>query len=113
MMRPPVSYTHITSAQLAEMLNTKPAPYLLDVREPFELIAFGAVPGVVNIPMDEIPDRLDDLPADKSAQIVVICQSGSRSLEVSGFLARKGYTQVFNLKGGTYGWVISMGQKKT
>lgn len=101
----------ITPAQLEEMLGTKPAPYLLDVREPFELTASGAVPGVVNIPMQEIPERLDDLPLDKSDQIVVICQSGSRSAEIARFLARKGFTQVFNLAGGTYAWLNRTGPR--
>jgi len=105
-------YKNITPAQLAEMLDTKPLPCLLDVREPFELAAFGAVPGVINIPMQEIPDRLDDLPSDKSDQIVVICQSGSRSADIAGFLARKGYTHVFNLTGGTYAWLNRKGPGK-
>lgn len=104
-----MNYTNITSAQLAEMLAAKPAPFLLDVREPFELTAFGAIPGVVNIPMEEIPERLDDLPTDKSAPIVVICQSGTRSAGVSGFLVRKGFSQVFNLAGGTYAWLTTRG----
>jgi rhodanese-related sulfurtransferase len=100
-------YKTITASELNAMLGTKPAPFLLDVREPFELAAFGAVPGVTNIPMQEIPEHLDDLPPDKSAHIVVICQSGSRSAEISGFLARKGYTHVSNLAGGTYAWLKS------
>jgi rhodanese-related sulfurtransferase len=108
-----MTYTNITSVQLADMLQKKPAPFLLDVREPFELTAFGAVPGVVNIPMDEVPDRIDDLPGDKSAAIVVICQSGSRSAEISGFLTRKGFTSVFNLAGGTYGWLRAGGANRT
>jgi rhodanese-related sulfurtransferase len=108
-----MNYTNITAPQLAEMLAVKPAPFLLDVREPFELTAFGAVPGVVNIPMEEVPDRLDDLPSDKSSAIVVICQSGSRSAEISGFLARKGFTHVLNLTGGTYGWLRTNGVRKS
>lgn len=104
-----MTYTNITPAQLAEMLAARPAPFLLDVREPFELTAFGAVPGVVNIPMKEIPERLDDLPADKSAPIIIICQSGSRSADVSGFLVRKGFSRIFNLAGGTYAWLTTRG----
>jgi rhodanese-related sulfurtransferase len=100
-------YKNITPPELREILGQKPPPFLLDVREPFELTAFGSVPGVVNIPMEEIPERLDDLPSDRSAQIVVICQSGSRSAEIARFLARKGFTQVNNLVGGTYAWLTS------
>jgi rhodanese-related sulfurtransferase len=108
-----MTYTNITAAQLAAMLSTKPAPFLLDVREPFELAAFGAIPGVVNIPMEDVAERLDDLPGDKSAPIVVVCQSGTRSAEISGFLVRKGYTHVSNLAGGTYGWQLAQQAKGT
>jgi rhodanese-related sulfurtransferase len=104
-----MKYTNITPAELAGMIGQKPAPFLLDVREPFELTAFGAVPGVVNIPMEDVPDHLDDLPGDKASAIVVICQSGSRSAEISNFLSAKGYAQVYNLKGGTYAWLMSQG----
>jgi rhodanese-related sulfurtransferase len=107
-----MTYSNITPKQLADMLVSKPAPFLLDVREHFELAAFGAVPGVINIPMEDIPDRLDDLPADKSSSIVVICQSGSRSAEISRYLVHKGYSNIFNLAGGTYAWLTTKGGNK-
>ena len=42
------------------MLACEDAPLLLDVREPWEL-RLAAVNGVLNIPMAQIPDRLDEL----------------------------------------------------
>lgn len=99
-----MSVTHITGQQLRELLQQDPAPFLLDVRHSFELIAFGAIPGVTNIPMDDLPERLEELPADRSHPVVVICQSGARSADVAAYLARKGFTRVLNLSGGTYAW---------
>ena len=102
-----MSVKNIAPQQLKELLTQDPKPFLLDVREPFELTAFGAVPGVVNIPMDDVPGRLNELPEDRSLPIVVVCQSGARSAEVSSFLVRKGFTSVHNLQGGTYSWLRS------
>ena len=102
-----MSIRNIAPQQLQELLTQEQKPFLLDVREPFELTAFGAVPGVVNIPMDDVPGRLNELPEDRTIPIVVICQSGARSAEVSVYLDRKGFTSVHNLAGGTYTWLRS------
>ena len=102
-----MSFTNITPQILKDLLLQEPAPFLLDVREWFELKAFGAIPGVVNIPMDEVTGRMDELPADRSLPIVVVCQSGARSADVASYLDKKGYTAVYNLQGGTYGWLRS------
>ena len=77
---------------------------MVDVREPFELIAFGAIPGVRNIPVGELASSIDGLPADRTHPIAVVCQTGNRSYEVSHWLAKKGYQRVYNLAGGTSAW---------
>ncbi len=97
----------IASAELAEMMKNNASMFLLDVREPFELLAFGAIPGVINISINEIAGRLDDLPADKAHPIAVICQSGNRSYEVAHVLVKRGYSNIHNLEGGTSGWIKS------
>ncbi len=81
------------------------APFLVDVREQFELIAFGAIPGVVNIPLGELASRIGELPSGR--EIVVVCQSGNRSVEASNLISRSGFAPVFNLLGGTSRWVRS------
>lgn len=103
-------FVNITPRDLATMLRAQPAPFLIDVREPFELIAFGAVPGVHNIPAAQVQQRMNELPDDRSAPIVVICQSGGRSYEIAHFLGTHGYTNVHNLQGGTLGWTRSGGK---
>jgi rhodanese-related sulfurtransferase len=74
---------------------------LLDVREPYEL-AISAIAGSVDIPMGQIPARLNEL--DRRAVVVVLCRSGARSLGVAEFLAASGFESVFNLRGGINAW---------
>ena len=70
---------------------------LLDVREPWE-VALGALPEAMAIPMNELPDRLDSLPADRP--LVVLCHHGQRSGHVTAWLRRLGYDNAVNLEGG-------------
>lgn len=74
---------------------------LLDVREPHEL-RIAAVEATVDIPMGEIPGRLNELDHDKT--IVVMCHGGMRSMQVTGFLAQNGFANVVNLDGGIDAW---------
>jgi rhodanese-related sulfurtransferase len=74
---------------------------LLDVREPHEL-AIASVPGILHIPMGDVPDRLSEL--DPAQEIVVLCRSGGRSLQVARFLEARGYPNVANLTGGILAW---------
>jgi glyoxylase-like metal-dependent hydrolase (beta-lactamase superfamily II)/rhodanese-related sulfurtransferase len=100
-------FRSVTADELESMITSQPDLFLLDVREPFELTAYGKIPNVVNIPTGEVVARVGDLPKEKSAAIVCICQSGSRSYEVANYLAtRAGYTNVYNLEGGTSGWMF-------
>ena len=99
------TFNNIAPEELSRKLGDGQSPLLLDVREPFELIAFGAIPGVLNIPVDQIRSRMTELPSD--GEIVVICQSGSRSLEVANLLSRSGFDRVSNLQGGTSRWAKS------
>ena len=63
--------------------------FLLDVRHPEEL-AVEQLPGVVNIPVDELRGRLDELPRDR--EILVICRSGQRAYYATRVLVQNGFT---------------------
>jgi hypothetical protein len=54
----------ITADQLAEVFAGSEV-FLLDVRRPDELEELGTVEGYTNIPIDELADRLDELPRDR------------------------------------------------
>lgn len=98
-------YRRVSPAELAALQRDEPALHLLDVREPFELVAFGAIPGVQNIPVGQLAFRMDELPADRSRPVAVVCQSGNRSSEAAHFLVTRGYQRVFDLDGGTSAWM--------
>jgi rhodanese-related sulfurtransferase len=73
---------------------------LLDVREEWEL-KVASVPGIVHIPMGEVPNRLGEL--DRNTEIVVLCRSGRRSLDIAKFLQQHNFRTV-NLAGGILAW---------
>lgn len=98
------SIKRIGPAEFQELREQRPDVALIDVRAAFEQIAFGKIPGVVNIPLGSLPSRLNELPTDKSHPIVMICQSGGRSLGAANMLIERGYTNVYNLDGGTGAW---------
>ena len=86
-------------------LDAKKYPILVDVRTGGEFRA-GHVPGAVNLPLDELPARIDELKGYKGKEIAVICQSGSRSTSAARILAEQGY-RVANVSGGTGAWIRS------
>jgi len=88
--------------QLRQGLTAQPAPFLLDVREPWEYEA-GHVPGARSIPLAELEDRVNEVPRDRP--ILAICHSGQRSLAAAGYLIQLGYSAVSNVDGGTAAWV--------
>jgi rhodanese-related sulfurtransferase len=73
----------------------------VDVRTPEEYAAGHAV-RARNIPLDELPAKLDRL--EKNEPVYVICQSGRRSKEAADILNRNGFKWVFNVSGGTNEW---------
>tara|TARA_B100001996_G_scaffold161596_1_gene123214 strand:+ start:73 stop:390 length:318 start_codon:yes stop_codon:yes gene_type:complete len=77
---------------------------LLDVREPNE-INFCKLDQAIHIPMMSIPKRLNEL--NKKKDIIVMCHSGVRSMQVCLFLNQNGYNAI-NLNGGIDAWAIEI-----
>lgn len=94
---------HITPAELANWLGdtSRPAPLLLDVREPWEFDTC-QISGSQLMSMNSVPARMGEL--DDEATIVCICHHGARSMQVAGFLERQGFANLFNLTGGIHRW---------
>lgn len=74
---------------------------IIDVRTPGEYRE-GHIPGVVNIPLDELEKRMGEIPKDK--QVVLICHTGNRSAQGTKLLRSKGFNNVFNSTGGMSTW---------
>jgi NADPH-dependent 2,4-dienoyl-CoA reductase/sulfur reductase-like enzyme/rhodanese-related sulfurtransferase len=71
-------------------------PFLLDVRTPEEFVE-GHIPGAVNIPVDELRDRLAEIPRDR--EIAAYCQVGQRGYLATRILLQNGF-QAANIGGG-------------
>ncbi len=76
--------------------NSEEDGLLLDVRHPEEL-AVESIPGAVNIPLDELRSRLDELPRDRT--IHVFCRSGQRAHYATRILLQNGFSAC-NISGG-------------
>lgn len=93
---------NINAVELKEKMDSKPANVLyLDVRTPNEFKS-NSIKGFKNIPVDQIPNRLKEIPKDK--EVVVICQSGARSSSAVRFLKQNGYENIINVSGGMGAW---------
>lgn len=74
---------------------------VLDVRTAAE-VGQGMIPGAVHIPLDNLRERLGELPRDR--KIVVYCGVGLRSYIACRILKAAGFAEVYNLSGGWRTW---------
>lgn len=79
-------------------------PFVLDVRRPDEFEA-GHIETAVNIPLTELDARIDELPQDLNAPMLVYCAVGIRGNFGLVYLKMLGYTNVRNIRGGYNAWV--------
>ncbi|GAB7025719.1 rhodanese-like domain-containing protein [Geotalea toluenoxydans] len=95
---------NISSREAKGLLSKGKNVFLLDVRTPDEYRQ-AHLRGAVLIPVNEIERRLREVP--KNRPVVVYCAVGSRSGMVAGYLAGKGYSEVYNMSDGIVGWYRS------
>jgi rhodanese-related sulfurtransferase len=82
---------------------------LIDVREPNEFDA-GHILGARNIPLSQMKMRMKEIRPDQ--QVYLYCQSGLRSGRAAQALHRKGYRNIYHLKGGFKKWTGKIKAKK-
>ncbi|MGO9803549.1 MAG: TOMM precursor leader peptide-binding protein [Steroidobacteraceae bacterium] len=80
-------------------------PPLIDVRERWEFDT-GHLPGAVNIPTSELPQRVGEIP--RSGGPVFICRSGGRSLHACTLALKAGVVSPANLEGGMLAWAAQI-----
>lgn len=86
----------MTTEELIQLLDANEDLNIIDVREEDE-VAYGMIPGAINIPLGEIPNRINEL--DKSKEYILVCKGGVRSEKAGEYLESQGF-QVINLEGG-------------
>ncbi|TGD89949.1 MBL fold metallo-hydrolase [Mycolicibacterium sp. CH28] len=93
--------SRLTTNALGERIADVPELQLVDVRNPGETAA-GMIPGAVNIPVGQLPDRTDEL--DPRKPTVVYCAGGYRSSVAASLLRQRGFADVSDLLGGYGAW---------
>ena len=94
------TFGSINVDQLKKEMKENPNMILLDVRTPEELVGpLGHIEGVINIPVQNIEERVTELDKYKDKEITIICRSGYRSGIASEILFKKGF-KVTNVEGG-------------
>jgi rhodanese-related sulfurtransferase len=90
----------ISVEELAVQMNTNDSLLILDVRTEAELAGpLGQIEGVVNIPINELEERINELNEYKEYDIAVICRSGRRSERGTKILNQNGFNSK-NVVGG-------------
>lgn len=88
---------------IKKAMDSKEDFVLLDVRTPGEY-SRGKLEGSINVPVDEVPQKVESVIPDKSKTIYVYCLSGARSTVAVETMMRQGYTKVFNIAHGMLAW---------
>jgi hydroxyacylglutathione hydrolase len=91
----------IDARSLQQKLAGQSPPLILDVRNAPELATDGRIEGSINIPMNELPARLAEVPEGR--EVVAVCKKGMRSFNAAGWLRQMG-RQAVSLQGGIDQW---------
>ena len=77
--------------------------FVVDVRSA-ESYAARHVAGAVNVPLEQLGERANELPQDLSATVITVCNRGNMSLSGVLYLTSLGYRNALSLNEGTIGW---------
>jgi rhodanese-related sulfurtransferase len=104
-----INFKNISPASVCEVMTKKPGTVLLDVRSPEEFNGtaqenFGRLKGAINIPVQDLENRLNELSRYKDKDIIVYCSHSHRSPRASYILTQHGFNHVTNMEGGMSVW---------
>ena len=97
----PTKVTSIGAVELHERRESGDAPVVIDVRTPDEY-ASGHIPGAVNIPFDQVAQRIAEIDAPHG--VALYCMVGPRARKGESALLAVGYEKIFHLEGGFAAW---------
>lgn len=106
-LRPDLVQTveRVTAPALDELLSGDDAPVVLDVRSEQERESKGVIAGSLSIPLNELRERIDQVPADR--RVAVHCEGGYRSSIACSLLQQHGYDNLLDVVGGFKAWEAS------
>lgn len=94
---------HITPRELAQRMANGHRVSLVDVRQAWEN-RIAALPDSRLIPLNELPQRIEEITPAPDTTVVVYCHHGIRSQSAAAFLDRANITNVYSLVGGIDAW---------
>jgi rhodanese-related sulfurtransferase len=92
----------LTPEQVLEKLDTEQAPLIVDVRKPVEF-GIAHIPGAINVPLEELEGRLDELRHDQG--VLIYCINGSRTRQAEAILLGADISNVYRLEGTFSAWI--------
>ena len=95
-------YGDVTVQEARRLIEDKPGLVLLDVRTASEYEE-GHIEGAVNIPVQELSVRFDELSIED--ELLVYCRTGNRSAQAVDVLLDLGFTKIYHMDEGITGWI--------
>ena len=77
---------------------------MIDIRTPDDYAEMH-IPESVNIPQEDLKQRIGELTADRDAPLIMVCNIGKFSKQTVLYLKSMGYRNVRSMKGGLNEWV--------
>jgi rhodanese-related sulfurtransferase len=99
---PQGGYGDVTVQKARNLIEDKPDLVILDVRTASEYDE-GHIEGAVNIPVQELSVRFDELSIED--ELLVYCRTGNRSAQAVDILLDLGFTKIYHMNEGITGWI--------
>lgn len=97
-------FRSIQPSEICKYISEHPNVVLLDVRTVAEFDGtadtFGTLRNAINIPVQELEERISELKDFQDREIIVYCSHSRRSPRASYFLTQNGFRNVVNMEGG-------------
>lgn len=97
------SSADISAKDAVAKLRSEDPPLFLDLRTAAEYEK-AHIPGALNIPHDQLSERIDEIRAEGKGEVVFFCESGRRAALVEPELAASGSFRLYHLEGDMRGW---------
>ena len=96
------NYGDVTVNEAWNLIQDKPEMVILDVRTQAEYDE-GHIEGAVLIPVQELPERLDEL--DTGDEFLVYCRTGNRSGTAIEVMSEAGFSKIYHMNEGITIWI--------
>jgi rhodanese-related sulfurtransferase/DNA-directed RNA polymerase subunit RPC12/RpoP len=100
-----IRFKSIKAKKVCDYLRKNPGTLVLDVRTKAEFEGkanpdFGSLQHAINIPLQELSNRISEIDSLKGKEIIVYCSRSHRSPQASYMLSQQGFTKIINMDGG-------------